>query len=717
MNLTRALNVALPDIPARTLSSQIHRLDPTATFREHFEDGERIIRVYLPSTGYMFRLSPGQWALAQLFDGKRTYAEIAELYSAQTGERYDEQTIAEFGGDMQSGDFWYRTPLEQNVLLLLQNKEERRKNLRAKSRYSDLSEIIFPAFNPDRGLTWIYSKTRWIYSRWFTIVTLIFFAITFAITVSHWSEIGRDTLEFYKFNARTASDIAILYLLGTFVVAFHEYSHAHACKHAGGRVPQMGFALVFLTPAFYTDTTEGAVLGDRTQRLVISLAGIWGELMICSVATPIWWLTDPNTTVHQAAYFMMMLSGLISLIMNWNPLIKLDGYYMLCEVIGIADLKEASTAYVSAWVRRHIWRLPVEVPYVPKRRRIPFAIYALLSGAYSYLILYIVARFAGNVSRNFSPEWAFVPEYGVAALIFKSRIILLVNFMKLVYLDKKDRLRAWLQSRRGSLALVAALVLFLIPVWHQSTVGPFKLEPLRRVMVRTAVPGVLESTFVREGTVVAAGQPLATLRNIPLESEVAEARAQYAVANSRARTASLQFKNYGAALQDRDRFATQAEQLGLKAAALQLTSPISGVVLTPRLDDRRNSYLTQGTDLVEVADLDTLRARILVSEYDLYKVHTGAPAKLQVEGIPHIWDCQVIFMAPVSSDSDPTLIDPALFKGLHPPRFYLVELQVPSQSGLLKPGMTGEARIYGQRRTLAGLAFENLRVVLSRKIW
>ena len=122
---------------------------------------------------------------------------------------------------------------------------------------------------------------------------------------------------------------------------------------------------------------------------------------------------------------MMMLSGLISLVMNWNPLIKLDGYYMLCEVIGIADLKEASTAYVSAWVRRHIWRLPVEVPYVPKRRRIPFAIYALLSGAYSYLILYIVARFAGNVSRNFSPEWAFIPEYGVAVLIFKSRIILL----------------------------------------------------------------------------------------------------------------------------------------------------------------------------------------------------------------------------------------------------------------------------------------------------
>jgi putative peptide zinc metalloprotease protein len=717
MNLTRALNVALPDIPARTLSSRIHRLDPSVTFREHFENGEHIIRVYIPSSGYMYMLSPGQWALAQLFDGNRTYADIAKLYSAQTGQYYDEQTIAEFGGDMESAEFWYRTSQEKNVLLLLQNKDERRKNLKAKSIYSDLSEILFPAFNPDRGLTWIYSKTRFFYARWFVILTVIAFFFTFGISVSHWSEIGRDTLQFFNFSNKTASDIVMLYILSIFVVGIHEYSHAHACKHAGGRVPQMGFALIFLAPAFYTDTTEGAVMGNRTQRLVISLAGIWGELMLCAIATPVWWLTEPNTPVHEAAYFLMMLTGLVSLIMNWNPLMKLDGYYMLCDIVGIPDLKEASTAYVSAWVRRHIWRLPVEVPYVPKRRRVPFTIYALLSGAYSYTILTIVARFAGNVSRNFSPEWAFIPEYGVAALIFKSRIILLVNFMKLVYLDKKDRLRAWLLSRRGYLFSTVVILLLLLPVFHQSTTGPFRLEPLRRAVVRTAVPGVLENTFVREGTVVAAGQSLATLRNIPLQSAFAGARAQYAAADSRARTASLQFKDYGAAIQDRERLATQSEQLRLKTAALQLTSPISGVVVTPRLDDRHNSYLTQGTDLLEIADLDTLRARILVSEYDMYKVHLGARARLQVESVARLWDSEAVSVAPVSSEFDPTLVDPSRFKGLHPPRFYLVELQVPSQSGLLKPGMIGVARIYGKRMSLATLAFEDLKIVLGRKIW
>jgi len=479
----------------------------------------------------------------------------------------------------------------------------------------------------------------------------------------------------------------------------------------------MGFALIFLTPAFYTDTTEGAVMGTRSQRLVIALAGIWSELMLCSIATPIWWLTEPGTVIHEGAYFMMMLTGIVSLIVNWNPLMKLDGYHMLCEIIGIAELKEDSTAYLSAWVKRHIWRLPLEVPYVPKRRRPGFAIYALLSGAYSYTVLYIVARFAGNISRNFSPEWAFIPEYGVALLVFKSRIRLLVNFMKLVYLDKKERVRVWLGSRRAILTAAVVIALLLLPVWHQSTSGSFVLEPARRAVVRSVVPGLVEDIFVKEGTVVEAGQPLAKLRNVPLESDVAEAQAQFVVAADRMTLAAMHYENYGTALQERQRLAAQSEQLRQKAANLEINSPISGVVLSPRLRDRVGSYLTEGTELLEVADLSTLRARIYVSEYDMHKVRAGAPAKLQVEGVPKTWQSRAAAITPVSQASDPTLVDQTKFKGLHPPQFYLVELLVSGADGSLKPGMTGVARVYGKRTSLAGLALETLRVVLGRKIW
>jgi len=39
------------------------------------------------------------------------------------------------------------------------------------------------------------------------------------------------------------------------------------------------------------------------------------------------------------------------------------------------------------------------------------------------------------------------PELVTAGLIFRSRIRVLLNFMKFLYLDKKDRVRAMVQTR------------------------------------------------------------------------------------------------------------------------------------------------------------------------------------------------------------------------------------------------------------------------------
>ena len=57
------------------------------------------------------------------------------------------------------------------------------------------------------------------------------------------------------------------------------------------------------------------------------IAGVWSELMICALATPIWWGTPPNTTLHNAAYMVMLMTGIAAILLNWNPLMRLDGYH------------------------------------------------------------------------------------------------------------------------------------------------------------------------------------------------------------------------------------------------------------------------------------------------------------------------------------------------------------------------------------------------------
>src|SRR5271170_7135723 len=163
MNLNQALNVALPEIPARTLAQRMPRPDPGMTFKTHFDDGETMVRAYLPSSGMMYWFPEANFNLIQLFDGKRTYEEIAALYSVQHGTEYSAEQVREFAGEMEGVDFWFKTPQEKNILLMQQSSEDRKKKLKVKSRYADISMILFPAFNPDEFLTKLYGWTYWIY--------------------------------------------------------------------------------------------------------------------------------------------------------------------------------------------------------------------------------------------------------------------------------------------------------------------------------------------------------------------------------------------------------------------------------------------------------------------------------------------------------------------------------------------------------------------------
>lgn len=718
MNVTRVLNVALPEMPARILSTRPLRLPADVVFQEHVEDGAPVVRVFIPSSQLMYRFPPPTWAMLQLFDGTRSIEEVARVYSGMKGMEYSEEEIRDLAGSLESSGFWYKTAQEKNVQLMQISSEERRKLIRSRqSKFGDLSEITFPAFNPDKFVTWLYQKTSFIYTWWFTALTLIAFTITAAISISHWSEIGTDTLEFYTFTDKSWADVGIFYFLTLFTLAWHEMAHAHTCKHYGGRVPAMGFLLIYLAPAVYTDTAEGFVKGSRYQRFLIAMAGAWSELIICAIATPVWWLSSPGTNVHSLAYLVMLMTGIAGVLLNWNPLIKLDGYHMLCEVVAISDLKEDSTAYVVAWIKKHIWGLPVEVPYVPKRRRLGFVAYALLSGVYSYLVLYVIARFVGNVFRNFNPDWSFVPELATAALLFKSRIRKLVNFMKFVYLDKKDRVHTWFHTKTAMALGVATLLLLVIPLWHDRAEGRFVMGAGKSSTVRNTVPGIVTAVYSREGSTVASGAPIFRLSNVSLESKLSRSEAEYKVASMHSASASIHYTDLGAAIQEREQLAAQNRLLVSEVKALDIASPLNGTIITPHLGDRLGIYVPAGTELAEVADLNEMHARVYIPESNIDIFHLSSPGRMQVDGIAQVWSGPTVSITPVSAEIDPALVVPVKFEGLREPRYFMADLLISNPQQLLKPGMAGSARIYGERRSLVVLVYREIKEFFLRKLW
>ena len=718
MNITEALNEMLPEMPAKMISERYPRLHPEIVFREHIEQGKPNVRALVPGVTGIFNIPPEQWAVAQLFDGQRSYEEIAELHFQNTGIQYPPEDIREMASDLGSLNFWYKTPLEKNVVLMQKTAEERRKLVKQKNkRWSDLSLIMFPAFDPDKFLDWVYEHISFVYTWWFTLLTLLAFGFMAGVFITHWTEIGNDTFQFYKVADKSLWDFIAFWMLAAVVLCVHETAHGLTCKHYGAHVHAMGFALVYLTPAFYTDTTEGMVTGSRQERLMISVSGAWSELMLSAAATPLWWGTPRGTALHEFAYNVILITGIGAVLVNWNPLMKLDGYHMLCEILEIEDLKEKSTIYVSSWLKKHFWKLPVEVPYVPKRRRLGFAVYAISSGIYSYSVLYVVARLVGNIFHNFSPEWSFVPEIGMAMLIFRSRIRTLVNFMKFVYLDKKDRVIAWFTPKR-IMALAAVVLVFLaLPLWHETAEGPFMLETSAQTAVRALVPGTVTAVYTAEGQPVTAGQTLVRLRNVALESQLAHTQASYQEAVARATSAELRRGDYGAAAQERDRLGRQTRELTLALASLEIKSPVSGVTLTPHVDDHLGAFVTQGTELAQVADLSTLRARFYIPEPDMYKIRPDSYARLRFTGMMGIRTVRSLVVDPIPTEVPAGLIDLTKYKGLKPPNFYAIDLMVANPDDLLRPGMTGSARLYGERKSLGGLMYEGLANFVGRKIW
>ncbi len=716
MNLAEALTAALPDLPARKARVGYPKIDPRMISQENIEDGKPVVVAMIRGRDSLFRFPPEQWRIVELFDGTRSWEDVAELHAELYGVRYDPEDLREFTSGLDAVDFWYQTPLEKNIALQQKLQEGRHQHAHRKSKWGDVAHMQFSAWDPDKYFDRIYRWTKWIYSKECAIACLPLFGFMIYVFVANWGQIAQDTLLFYSFTQKTAADVAEFWVLFLILAFFHESAHGLTCKHYGGQVHAMGFHLIYLTPAFFVDVSESFVYAGRWQRFLIILAGIGIEMVFCAVATVVWWGTAPGSGAHDLAYKIMLITGVAVVVVNMNPLIKLDGYYAFSEIIGFSDIKEKSTAYLSGLVRKNVFRLPVETDFVPRRRRPGYLAYAVLSGVYSYTLLFTVLRFSNNVLSRFSPEWGFIPVLALGLLIFRSRIRTLVRFMRTVYLDKRDRVRAWMTLPRvlWGVALLAFVLLF--PLWHETVTARFLLEPARHAVVRTTQPGRVTAVLVEEGQRVRAGDALLTMTNKDVESARAFAGTEVALTGGRHAQELLVHGDVGPATQEQGRAEKNSAIAHEQTEQLVTRAPIDGIVTGARLKDLTNSYLDAGTAITEVADARVLRARVYVPEYAVGRVHAEAKVSLLVDGTFVPRHSSVERVEPAVADVPAAVETIKEIRGGARLVDYVADVPV-ENDGSLRAGMTGTARIVVRRTSVAGIVARVLRDFVERKVW
>jgi len=393
----------------------------------------------------------------------------------------------------------------------------------------------------------------------------------------------------------------------------------------------------------------------------------------------------------------------------------MDGYYIFCELTRHFDLKGNSTALLSNMVRKYIFRMKAVVPVLPWRRKLFFAAYAAMAGMYSYMLLLFFVRLSYRAAYNYQPEWAFIPSTLFAVMIFKSRIKKLMAFIKALYFDKREMLRA--QWKPLGFAAALLLILGSIPVWRDSIEERFVLEPKSRATVRASVPGLVTSLNIAEGKQVAAGETIAELRDIDLQAELARANAEYARASARNLNAQLRYADFNPDDRDAQRLLVAKTTLAERAKHLTIIAPISGTVTTPRLQDLPGTYVAEGSSIAEIVDTSSMQAKIFVPEAAFEELNRIGNANLRMDAHWRSIQADTFTWSPVSRELEKGLLPPTKYKGMHPPVYYVLNMTIDNHNGELKTGMTGTAKIYGERRSTWRMLFRPVINAVARRVW
>ena len=198
--------------------------------------------------------------------------------------------------------------------------------------------------------------------------------------------ISHHLAEIRPVNLFAPRGIEMVLLLALFVpllIFTHEMAHALVCKSFGRDVRRGGVALYFGIPAFFVDTTD-IWLENRGRRIAVSAAGLVSDLTIggaCALLA----LALPAGAV--ATVLFLASIAYFSFLLNLVPLLELDGYYVLVDLLEMPMLRPRSFAFV----REHLLgKLRRGERF--DRRELLFTGYGLLAGLFSVLMFFYAVR-------------------------------------------------------------------------------------------------------------------------------------------------------------------------------------------------------------------------------------------------------------------------------------------------------------------------------------
>lgn len=411
--------------------------------------------------------------------------------------------------------------------------------------------------------------------------------------------------------------------IALFVVkAFHELGHAYVAAHFGCRVPTIGLALVMLAPMLYTDVTDAWRLVDRRKRVLIDAAGVAVELAIACIATLLWAIL-PDGTARTIALLLATTSWVMSVAVNLNPFMRFDGYYILADAVGIANLQPRAFSVALWWTRERLFALGEPCPEQLDARTIRWLV------VYAWITW--IVRLVTYVGIALLVYAYFFKALGIAMFIFEVWWFVLQPLRGELaqWWSRRDRIMSSRRTVVTSGVLVLAMAAFAMP-WSTTVYVPAVLQARQLVHVYPPRTARVVTLHVVPGQRVEAGATLVVLDVPDLDFEERAYR-------SRLQAVNLRLARFAADAQDReDRIVLESEQAAIsmrletiarQRSELRIKAPFAGVVaeLEPHLHAGR--WVTTKDQIALIIAKEQALVRGYVDEADIGRVEPGASGR------------------------------------------------------------------------------------------
>jgi putative peptide zinc metalloprotease protein len=411
------------------------------------------------------------------------------------------------------------------------------------------------------------------------------------------------------------------------VKVLHEIAHGLAVRHLGARVPEWGVTVMMFVPVPYVDASGTSAYAARRQRLLVSSAGIVVELFLASIGLAVALNAQPGW-LHDIGLAVFLIGAVSTLLVNGNPLMRFDGYHMLCDALSLPNLAMRSARWWQELLRRRVLGETISAPMVcaPGERVWVWA-YAPASLAWRWLVVFGLVLWLAQLSFLLGLAIALVMGWGMVVKPLVAFVRHLLGLQASASMARRASLRGW-----GVLAAGACL-LALVPMPFSSVVQGV-VWPEEEALMRAGSEGFVARVLVRNGAAVQPGQALLQLASPTLEAE-RQALAARAQALSAERYQTLHADPGRAASLEREIFVLEVEQARLQERLdnLTLRAQVAGRAALTNEADLQGRYLKQGALVGHVVQDEPSKVRVALGQEQAGLLQAAAPIQVRLAEI------------------------------------------------------------------------------------